>query len=236
MKAAWWGMVALAVAAAAAPAQAKEPKPIASAKQVKPGMGAVRLSVQSQTQQAGTLHVWFLREGGDPGRSADLLKIERKTGVPLIGQNMIDSRPRIYAVPAGRYRLLAHGVKCPMVPPVGAYACSITEMGSHSIAPAFRYGDPAPVFEVEEGKLTDAGEFILEAPAGTPIDEDSALKYAQRSGPSFMVRVRPIAAAVPKEFQSLEAGPAPVVPETFRSNISCAKRPPGAMMYIPFDC
>lgn len=223
------------MAVLAAPAQAIEPKPVASAKAVKPGHGAVRLSVQSQTQQMGTLHLWFLREGGDETSRADVLEFERKTGVPIAGTNMVDSKPRIYSLRPGRYRLLGHTVKCGGLPPVGTYGCSVQEYGYYQ-TPAQRYGPIAPSFEVVEGKLTDAGEFILEAAAGSPITEDSALKFAQKNPTAFRVGVRPIAAAVPGEFATLTAGPATDVPPEFVSLITCQARPKGAMMYIPFTC
>ena len=227
---------AVALAAyAAVPAQAIEPKPVASAKAVKPGHGAVRLSVQSQTQQMGTLHLWFLRDGGDESSRADVLEFERKVGVPIAGSNMIDSKPRIYSLRPGRYRLIGHTVKCGGLPPVGTYGCSVREYGYYE-TPARRYGPVAPSFEVAAGKLTDAGEFILEAAPGSPITEESALKFAQKNPAAFRVGVRPIAAPLPREFATFAAGPATDVPPEFVSLITCPARPKGAMMYIPFTC
>ena len=228
-------LLALACLALAAPANAVEPRSIASASRVKAGMGAVRLSIQSQTQHAGTLHVWFLREGGDLANKDDLLKFERKQGVPLMGLNMIDSSPKVFALPAGRYRLLAHGVKCPGLPPEGTI-CSITENWNHYLTPTRRYGFDAPAFEVAAGQLTDAGEFILEAPAGSPMDEQSAFKFGQKNPEAFQIRIRPIAQPVPAAFQSLGKGPAMAVHPLYQSAIRCPARPKGAMMYLPFDC
>lgn len=228
----WFAGLMLAVAA---PALAIEPAPIASARDVKAGMGAVRLSVQSQTQQMGTLHVWFLRVGGDASRKQDLLEFERKVGVPIAGVNMIDSKPRIYALAPGRYRLLGHGVKCGTVPPEGTTACSVTQYGTYE-TPALRYGETAPSFEVVAGRLTDAGEFILEAAPNSPITEESALKVARKNPRWFRIGVRPIAEPVPAAFSGLAAGPAPDVPAEFVSAIQCPKRPKGAMMYLPFTC
>ena len=227
--------LALLLLAAAAPALAIEPGPVASAKEVKAGMGAVRLSVQSQTQQMGTLHVWFLRVGGDASRKQDLLEFERKVGVPIAGVNMIDSKPRVYALPPGRYRLLGHGVKCGSVPPEGTTACSVTQYGSYE-TPALRYGETAPSFEVVAGRLTDAGEFILEASPNSAITEESALKVARKNPRWFRIGVRPIAEPIPAAFRGLAAGPAPDVPPDFVSAIQCPKRPKGAMMYLPFTC
>jgi hypothetical protein len=221
----------------ASPALAIEPKAISSAKQIKAQHGAVRLSVQSQVQQQGTIHVWFLREGGDPARSADVLKFERKQGVPLLGMNTVDSRPAVYSVPPGRYRLLAYGVACPMLPPPGTYACSSTinkiPVGS---MPARRYEGLVPSFEVEAGKLTELGEIILEARPDAPISEEAALKFLLRDHRAFEVRVRPITAPRPAGFGTVTFGPEPSVPAEFKSQISCRQRPKGAMMYLPFTC
>ena len=222
---------------AASPALAVEPRAISSARQIKPQHGAVRLSVQSQVQQQGTIHLWFVREGGDPGRSADILKFERKQGVPLLGMNTVDSRPAVYSVAPGRYRLLAYGVACPMLPPPGTYACSSTinniPIGS---MPARRYDGDVPSFEVEAGKLTDAGEFILEARPDAPISEEAALKFLLRDHRAFEIRVRASALPRPAAFGAAGTGPEPNVPAEFQSRISCRQRPKGAMMYLPFTC
>lgn len=220
----------------AAPAFAVEPRSISSPKQVKAGQGAVRLSVQSQAQQQGTLHVWFLREGGDPSASADVLKFERKQGVPIAGSNMMDSRPLVFSVPAGRYRLLAHGVKCPMQPGRGTLGCSVTENWSTYETSAAYYEGDVPRFEVASGKLTDAGEFILEAPPGSPISDENALDFAWKNPRLFKVRARPIAQPLPSRFTALPAGPQATVPTEYQSQISCTRRPKGASLYLPFTC
>jgi hypothetical protein len=235
MKPLQWALLAAAAIFAAAPAAAMEPKAIASAKAVKSGHGAVRISVQSQTQQWGTLHVWFLRVGGDPSRPQDLIEFERKVGVPLMGVNMIDSKPKVYSLRPGRYRLIGHGVECGSLPPENTVGCSVSHYNSYE-TPARRYGDPAPEFEVVAGKLTDAGEFILETPPGTPITEKEALKIAQKQPQLYRIGVRRIAKPVPEGFRALAAGPAPSVPPEFVSAIRCPARPKGAMMYLPFDC
>jgi hypothetical protein len=220
---------------AASPALAIEPKPIDSAREMKAGTGAVRLSVQSQTQQWGTLHVWFLRDGGDPSNKQDLLEFERKTGVPLAGVNMIDSKPRVYALTPGRYRLVGHGVQCGSLPPEGTTACTVSQYGTYE-TPAQRYDPPSPSFEVVAGKLTDAGEFILEASPNSPITEGGALKIVRKNPRWFRMAVRPIASPIADGFKALPAGPAVDVPPSFVSNIQCARRPKGAMMYLPFTC
>jgi hypothetical protein len=231
-------LIFFSIFAAAVPAQAVEPRSIKSERQVKASQGAVRLSVQSQVQQGGTIHLWFLREGGDPSRSADLLKFERKQGVPLMGTNSVDSRPLVYTLDPGRYRLLGYGVACGGLPPIGTTGClsSINGIGIGTM-PARRYdGDLVPSFEVRAGQLTDAGEFILEADPKAPIAEGTALRHAQREHGDFDVRVRPSALPVPEGFRSLAAGPKIEVPAAFVSQISCRTRPKGAMMYLPFKC
>jgi hypothetical protein len=231
-------LILLLAFALAVPAHAIEPRSIKSARQVKAGQGALRLSVQSQVQQGGTIHLWFLREGGDPAKSADLLKFERKQGVPLMGTNTVDSRPLVYSIAPGRYRLLGYGVACAGLPPVGTTGCSARMNGvSIGTMPARRYdGEMVPGFEVRDGQLTDAGEFILEADPAAPIGEGTALRHAQRESGEFDVRVRPLAVPPADGFQSLPAGPKVEVPAGFVSKISCRARPKGAMMYLPFQC
>lgn len=227
--------LALLLLGASAPALAMEPKPVGSAVEVKAGMGAVRLSIQSQTQQWGALRVWFLRVGGDPANKQDVLEFERSVGVPIAGVNMIDSKPRVYPLRPGRYRLIGHGVKCKAMPPEGTIGCSVREFGMKE-TPALRYGEPSPSFEVAAGKLTDAGEFILEAAPNSPITEGDALKIARKNPRWFRIGVRPIAQPVPAAFQALPPGPRVDVPPEFVSNIHCPRRPKGAMMYLPFTC
>lgn len=227
--------LALLLLGVSAPALAIEPKPVGSAAELKAGMGALRISAQSQTQQWGALRIWFLREGGDPQNEADLLEFDRKVGVPIAGVNMIDSKPKIYAIRPGRYRLIGHGVKCKAMPPEGTVGCSVREFGMKE-TPALRYGEPAPSFEVVAGKLTDAGEFILEASPNSPITEGNALKTVRKNPRWFRIGVRPIAEPIPAGFAALGAGPSVQVPPGFASNIQCPRRPKGAMMYLPFIC
>ncbi|HEX8379282.1 MAG TPA: hypothetical protein VF619_01885 [Allosphingosinicella sp.] len=227
--------LALLLLAASAPALAMGPKAVNSAAEVKAGMGAVRLSIQSQTQQWGALRVWFLREGGDPANKQDVLEFQRSVGVPIAGVNMIDSKPRVYPLRPGRYRLIGHGVKCKAMPPEGTIGCTVVQFGI-SETPALRYGEPSPSFEVVAGKLTDAGEFILEAAPNSPITEGDALKVARKNPRWFRIAVRPIAQPVPAAFQRMAAGPPVEVPPGFASNIQCPRRPKGAMMYLPFTC
>lgn len=226
----------LATLALATPARAIEPRAIRSAKQIKAPNGAVRLSIRSQVQQQGTLHVWFVRTDGDPAKSADLLKFERGQGVPLAGSNMMDTRPLIFAVRPGRYRLLAHGVQCPGLPPEGTFACSVTQFGSTTQKSAARYGVGAPEFEVVPGKLTDVGDVILEAAAGSPIAEGTAFDFMRGNARAFQIRVQRAPRPLPDAFTTLGTGPVPVVPPEFQSTITCAKRPKGAALYFPFTC
>lgn len=230
-------VAALAAASLAlTPAHAEEPRPIRSASKLKPGVGAVHLSVQSQTQQRDTLHVWFLLEGGSTSNSHDLLKFERKVGVPLAGSNMVDSRPFMYALKPGRYRLIGHSVKCATLPPEGTAGCRVSGKYENYSAPAGRYGAEAPVFEVTAGQVTDAGEYILEAPRGSPISEGSAIDFAWDNPKAFSMRVRPSTVPIPAEFETIPRGPAMVIPVGFDSQITCSRRPKGAMMFIPFTC
>ena len=227
-----------AAIAVAIPAHAVEPRAINAATQVKANQGAVRISVQSQVQQGGTIHLWFLREGGDPSRSSDLLKFERKQGVPLLGTNTVDSRPMVYSILPGRYRLLGYGVGCGAVPTAGTYGC-ISRMNGIPLGtmPARGYDEPdLPAFEVVAGQLTDAGEFILEAGGNAPISEQEAFNHLQHNHRDFQIRVRHSLDPRPASFATLAAGPPITVPKHFESRIVCRTRPQGAMMYLPFNC
>ncbi|MBV8686651.1 MAG: hypothetical protein JOZ90_12155 [Alphaproteobacteria bacterium] len=220
----------------AAPARAGGGRVIASARELKPGEGAVRLSVQAQTQQWATLHVWFVRDGGDPSRPDDLWRIDRKTGVPIAGSNQIDPNPKVYALPPGRYRLLGYAVKCDSPPPEGTIGCSVSQNYTHYEAPARRYGSEGPVIEVAAGRVTDAGEFIVEAAPGSPITEKAGSDFADHNPGAFDMRLRPSTVPLPAAFAGLPAGPQVAVPPGFASNVKCLRRPKGATLYVPFDC
>jgi hypothetical protein len=212
-----------------APATAERPGAISSPNRLLRGeMGAVRLSVQSQVQLSGPLYIWFLREGGDPSRDADLLRFVRGQGVPLMGSNMVDSRAQIFAVRPGRYRLIAHSKSCSSLPPPNA----ICTAGG----PTERYEGETPVFEVRAGQVTDAGEFILEAPPGTTIGEATGMRQMANNPLSFRLRVRASQQPWPAAFAAVPRGPSLEVPAGFASAIRCRARPDGAMMYLPFDC
>jgi hypothetical protein len=218
----------VASSACIGPARADNARQLSSAQRLRPDMGAIRVSVQSQVQLTGPLFVWFVREGGDPARNADLLRFERGQGVPVLGSNMVDSRAQVYAVRPGRYRLIAHSKSCSSLPPPNAI-CSVG-------GPTERYEGETPVFEVRAGQLTEVGELILEAPAGTPIGEETGMRQMATNPYSFRIRVRPSEQPLPPDFASLSRGPAVEVPAGFRSAISCRARPDGAMMYLPFAC
>ena len=227
-------LAALGALLLAAPAAAIKPKPVSSPAKLPAGMGVVRLSIQSQTQHGGKLFVWFLREGGNPANKQDILRFDRGQGVPIAGTNMIDQTPKTFALQPGRYRLLGHGVGCSDLPPEGTM-CLYGPFGG-SPMPTARYGQDAPSFDVVAGKLTDAGEFILEAPSGTPMGEDTAVDFAIKNPMAFQMRVRPSTIPVPAEFRTMPGGPAVSVDAAFQSMIRCPSRPKGAMMYLPFEC
>ena len=79
--------------------------------------------------------------------------------------------------------------------------------------PARRYEGEVPSFEVAAGKLTDAGEFILEARPDAPISEEAALKFLMRDHRAFEMRApgcnrrRRCALCVPKLRQRLRIRP-----------------------------
>lgn len=220
----------------ASSARGIEPRPIQSASAIKPNVGTLRLAVSSQTQQPGPLTIWFLKVGGSEDHPADVLRFTRKQGLPLAGTNMIDNTPLVYAVSPGRYRLLAHGVLCPKMPPAGTVACSVTQYGTSFTTSAAHYGVDAPSFVVESGKITDAGEYILEAPRGSPMTDKDALNVSRYMSGAFKMRVRSNIMPLPNAFQAVPVGPSPSVTASFQSSIVCRKRPKGASLYIPFTC
>ena len=231
---------AILLLAVAGEAQAREIEPRAarSERALRPNQGVIILSLRSQAQLDGPLHVWFEAADDTARASADHIRFERGQGVPILGRNMIDRRVIAFAVPAGRWRLLAHATKCNDIPPPGAY-CMVTGAGAGLNYPTWNYGSSSIELEVRPRTLIDAGELILEFPAGTAID---SFRQLRREGSSMRLRWRPLpaeaVAAARTSFAGLPAhafaGPSPYE----RSAVSCeddgAKINGG--LTLPFDC
>lgn len=228
----------LALAALAAPALAREIEPRAArdARSLGTDRGVVILSLRSQMQLDGPLHVWFEAADDVARRSADHLRFERNQGVPIMGSNMIDRRAIAYAFPAGRWRLLANTVRCDSVPPPGSTCIG----GLGGIYPTARYDGSSILLEVRPGAVLDAGELILEFPAG----EDLTISFRQlwRSARAMRLKWRPlpqdVAARLAAPFAGLPAARIETVAAGERSALSCqnerAKIHSG--LALPFAC
>lgn len=233
-------IIALAALAAGAPEtlaegarRVFEPGKITNPAKLKDGEGALRMSVRAQVQTIDTLFVYFVEVRDDGSDGTNILRFERGAGVPILGSNMIDPKPQVYRVPAGRYRPLGFTIKCQGVPFAGAVCTS----GFGGTTPTGHYGASPTLLVVEPGKLSDAGDFVVEY-AGT-ITDPRANVFEERKGPTnFALRRRPTstAAATATAFDSLPRTPLPEVPEDFRSRITCESRPAGTLLYIPFAC
>lgn len=227
------GMSAIAwavLAPKAVQAEVTEPPKVASPAKLKPGEGAVRLSVRTQKQFTETFFLYFVRLDESGGDSDAYVRIERGAGVPFAGSNMIDVKPVIYRMPAGRYRLLGYTMRCEGVPFEGAL-CTGSISGPF---PTGYYNNPAPTFDVKGGGFTDAGDFILEYTGERPIGEIAGIAAVDEHRSD--IRWKPISAPIPAVFASGGDPGAPTIPAPFQSRITCEARPKGVMLYIPFTC
>lgn len=211
-----------------------EPRKIKAAKALKADEGALLLSVRSQRQGTETLFVYFVAvdEAGRDG--AQVYRFERGAGVPIAGSNMIDQKPIVYRLPAGRYRPLAFTIGCEGVPFEGAI-CS-RGLGGNGL-PTGYYRSSRPVITVKPGTLTNAGDFIVEYTGTLVAGETGQGAFGKESRP-YALRWRPLQGAPNEAFNSLAytAVAEADVSVEFRSRIHCEKRPSGVMLYIPFDC
>ncbi len=218
------------LAPGAAQAKVIEPPKIASPAKLKPGEGAVRLSVRTQKQFTETFFLYFVRLDENGGDSDSYVRIERGAGVPIAGSNMIDVKPVIFRMPAGRYRLLGYTMRCEGMPFEGAL-CTGSVSGPF---PTGYYKNPAPTFDVKDGSFADVGDFILEYTGPRPIGEIDGIAEVDEHRSD--IRWKPITAAKPSAFANLADLGAPTIPAAFQSRITCETRPKGVMLYIPFTC
>ncbi len=180
-----------------------EPDRISRASDLDPGSGAVIISVRSELYLLSELSLYFLREGGEIETRADVVRFSRAQSQLLISNSTAKYQPFAVQLPAGRYRLVGHGARCLKVPlpdercVVDVKFAGIGELVSF---PSRGYGPDAPVIEVREGALTDAGDFALTAQntvEWSPIPADKLRK-------------------VERKLQGLPQGPEPVVAEQFK--------------------
>ncbi|HKR24722.1 MAG TPA: hypothetical protein VJS15_05650 [Allosphingosinicella sp.] len=231
-------LLLLVALAAAAPAGAREIEP--GAVRTARALGAERcvviLSLRSQMQLDGPLHVWFEAADEVARRSADHLRFERNQGVPIMGSNMIDRRAVAYAFPAGRWRLVASTVRCDSVPPPGATCTG----GLGGIYPTGRYDGSSILLEVRPGTVLDAGELILEFPAG----EDLTVSFRRlwRSAHAMRLKWRAlpgeVTARLAAPFAGLPVARLDRVADGERSAISCAddRAKIHSRLALPFAC
>jgi hypothetical protein len=198
-----------------------EPRALSKPEELHAGEGAVQLSARSQRLFRERLEIWFLREGGSEANADDLVAFSRvqKFGRP----SMLASQPRIYALKVGQYRLIAHLVGCVGLPPAGQ-AC----VAGKDELPTRRYAGAVPSFTVEAGKITRAGEYILEYPR-EKIEVDDSLAQ---------IRWRPFVYPLVNGFAGLDSGPAPETPQAFESKVHCDTLRTGFMKpdLLPFEC
>jgi hypothetical protein len=215
-----------------APAHAKvyEPKEIKNVKALKPDEGVIRLSMRTQRQFIETAYLYFVEVMPDGTDGERVLQFERGAGVPVMGTNMIDVKPKYYKAPAGKYRLLAYTVACAGVPPPG----SVCTFYGNSL-PTERYESGSPTIEVKQAALTDAGDFVVEYVK--EVDLDNADLFADRfADEGYGVRWRAIKEPLRSDFAAFAAGPAPSVPAAFFSRIECDQRPKNKSVQFPFRC
>ncbi|QIQ86175.1 hypothetical protein [Erythrobacter sp.] len=181
----------------------REPDEISRAGALKEGTGAIIISIRSELYLLDELSVWFVREGGSKDNPADLVRFTRSQPALAFGNRTTKYKVRAYQLPAGRWRLAGHGVRCEKVPAPDERCLvdvKVLGIGETVSFPSRGYGEDAPVFEVREGALTDAGDWGLTARntiEWSPIPPDQARKALRR-------------------LSSLSAGPKVEVSEDYR--------------------
>ena len=164
----WLAVVAVVLAhIVSAPAMAQqgdEPERLSRASSLEAGHGAVIVSVRSELFLLSKLNVYFVREGGDMSNEADLVRFTRSQPALSFGNTTTKYKVLSFQLPAGRYRLAGHGVKCTKVPEPDERCLvdvKVAGIGETVSFPSRGYGVGAPFFEVREGALTIAGDFAL---------------------------------------------------------------------------
>ena len=210
--------------------QIVEPKKIKSPSALKDGEGAVQLSVRTQKQFIETAIIYFAAvdaHGRDTGR---VYRFERGAGVPIMGSNMIDEKHAVYRMPAGRYRPIAFTVACDQMPFAEGLVCS---RGIGGGFPTGYYPTSQATFEVRQGQISRAGDYIVEYVGAVSDLSLSLFEYSQDAS-QWALRWRPTG-AVASGFQQLSIME-PTVPEAMHSRIKYDARPAGVMLFIPFVC
>jgi len=139
---------------------------IARASALKPGHGAVIISVRSELFLRAELDLYFLREGGSVTNDGDIVRFSRAQPALAFGNATTKYKVLSIQLPAGRYKLAGHGAKCSKVPAPDERCLvdvKVFGIGETISFPSRGYGEDAPVFEVREGAVTVAGDFGLTA-------------------------------------------------------------------------
>lgn len=166
------------------------------------GFGVVVVSIRSEIYLDDPLHIYFVREGGDINRNEDVIWFERRQSFFAFGNDTVKYRVETYQLPAGTYRLAAHGMNCAKVPAEDE-RCLVDVTGLTGTVqlsrPSRGYGEEAPVFEVKAGSITYAGDFALTA--------RNTVEWSEVPAPE-LARIR-------RKFRQLPLAPVPIVPEEF---------------------
>ena len=183
--------------------QGEEPDRVTRASSLEPGYGAVIVSVRSELYLLSKLNVYFVREGGDIGKDADIVRFTRSQPTLSFGNTTTKYKVLSLQLPPGRYRLAGHGAKCTKVPEPDERCLvdvKVAGIGETVSFPSRGYGEGSPVIEVRESALTIAGDFALTARntvEWSVIPPDKLNKVA-------------------KKFADLPRAPEPVVSEEYR--------------------
>jgi hypothetical protein len=207
-----------------------EPTAVKSLGQLKPNDGVLRLSVRTQRQYVDTLFLYFISVQPDGSDGDLILRFERGAGIPIMGSNQIDVKAKYYAVPPGRYRLLAYTFVCDMVPPIGT-VCSYYG----NALPTERYLSGSPTFTISANRLTDAGDFILEYIKDVDLTTVDLFKD-RLSDDAYAIRWRPIRQPLQNAFVTMPIESLPPVSSEFHSRIECERRPKNKTVQFPFRC
>ena len=153
------------------------------------GHGVVIISLRSELYLLAPLDLFLLREEGDRDSPGDVVRVSRsQTRLSFGGNSTTKYKPRALQLPEGRYRLVAHGAKCPKIPGPDERCLadiSFAGIGETVSFPSRGYGDDAPSFEVRAGELTLAGDFGLTARntiEWSPIPSDEVSKLVNKFG------------------------------------------------------
>ncbi|MEM6477092.1 MAG: hypothetical protein AAF687_13090 [Pseudomonadota bacterium] len=188
------------------------PQKVSKPAAVERGHGVVLVSVRSSIFLVDKLNVYFLREGGDIDNDADVIRFSRKQGFLAVGNDTTDYLVKAFQLPPGRYRLVAHGSNCPVVPkPTQTCGASVKVAGetvARASQPSRGYAGETPAFEVQASRVTNAGDFALTAVnkiAWSKVPPKALEKMAKR-------------------FRAFEQGPNPQVPLSYHLTIPLQRR------------